>query len=496
VGIGADDNLTININGTQVFSFYGNSCQAPCFCPYSDPADNGLIITNYVHAGSNKWVADAWDNWPNDDAGVVPLRITLPTNLKFLVTFFPDTIKNNDTSKIVVIAVDANNHEVVIPDSTHLTFTIIQIEPRWGWFIDATGNFAWSPLQDATYGDARAGKIKLWSSDYSDSLLNGVRRVRVRVEGGFRTGAGNIYMGTATLKFDGLDTVELYPNYPKNNNSTDKCDTLNLTLKSRFGLSNLAAPNVLVKMAPPTLIDSGGHSHDGKRPRGKFQTKNANSWDTVDSLQQATDVTGVLNFKFVASQFGGLELVKAMRVFPDWSPNPETHAFKKTKTRVPGLLAIHSGFNHFITYTSTEQYHKLSNSDYGTVTTRTAVDSAVARYARALGLKDTSYLGVDDMSLPLGGGFDVLGKWENSFKADSGGHSWHRQGRSIDFSHYYFNAQGQSRTASISRDGTVRKNSSRIEDDELDKQFKKLNFSREEKTKKLIHYEALPKPVN
>jgi hypothetical protein len=120
----------------------------------------------------------------------------------------------------------------------------------------------------------------------------------------------------------------------------------------------------------------------------------------------------------------------------------------------------------------------------------------VARYARALGLKDTSYLGVDDMSLPLGGGFDVLGKWENSFKADSGGHSWHRQGRSIDFSHYYFNAQGQSRTASISRDGTVRKNSSRIEDDELDKQFKKLNFSREEKTKKLIHYEALPKPVN
>jgi hypothetical protein len=393
--------------------------------------------------------------------------------------------------------VDASYHEVVIPDTTHLTFTIIQNEPWWGWFINPSGDFTISPLQNVTYGDARAGKVFLWSTDYSDSLLGGLRSVRVRVEGGLRTGVNNIYLGTVTLKFDGLDSLEVYPNYPLNNNSTNKSDTLNLTLRSRYGTSNVVAGNVTVKVGPSALADSGGHSHDGKRPLGKCQTYNGTKWNTVDSLQQATDGTGTLNFKYVASQFGGKERVKATRVFPVWSPNPETHAFKKIKTRVPNLNPLQSGVNHVMTATSdsAKKYHRLENSDYGLDTVRAFIDSIALSYATKYGLPDTCYLAVIDMSLPLGGGFDVKGKWQNSFMPDSGGHVWHRQGRSIDFGHKYIGASGQYLTSvPIKVKGQVRKLAATVDEALLDKLFGDKGFKRYEKPQNLIHYEFLPRP--
>jgi hypothetical protein len=427
VGIGADDFLTLSINGNSVVYFDFSDPGAPDHVQFHfiDPSDTGRIISSYVHTGTNTFVARAWDNYPAEDAGVPPLRITVPTNLKFRVTFTPDTTKYTDSSKIVVTAVDANNNPVVIPDATLLMFTIEQSDSIWGYFVDPSGILRNSPLQNVTYGDARAGKVLFVSNGWIDSL-GGLRPVNVRVEGGLRVGVGSICLGTVRLKFDGPDSADVYPHWDGHNNTAATVDTLGLILKSVYGSTSIPAKNVLVRIGPPTLIDSGGHSHFSHvvpRPRGKYQVKSGSDWSTVDSIQQATDLSGVLGFRFKATEIGSKELVKAIQVWSAGQLGPETHALKQVRTKVPDMLQFPGAGNYALT--GSKDVHP--NNHY--IVDQAAIDALIsaANLFRLAEWNTTGIMRLNDMSLKWGGLFDIDTQWTKSK-----GHKSHRNGRSVD----------------------------------------------------------------
>ena len=160
------------------------------------------------------------------------------------------------------------------------------------------------------------------------------------------------------------------------------------------------------------------------------------------------------------------------------------------KTRVPGMEPIVSGADNIIIYTSTEQYHRLENSNHGTLATLTAIDSAVHGYAREYGMPADIFLAVIDMSLPLGGGFDLHGGWNQDIQRGGAGHEYHRLGKSADFSYFYRNANGQVITVNIYIDDELRQTTNRIDDVELDQRFDRVGFDRWERRIRKIHYES------
>jgi len=428
-GIGADDYLTIDFNGTQVINY--------SFWPYFhfyDEGDTGIVITSFVHAGTNTFHATANDPYTNEDYGLPQLRITVPASGKFRVTFAPDTIKYGDTSAITVTAVDANNNPVVIPDTTHLILTVEQDTTHWAHFLSPSGAFVFSPYQDAVYGDARSGRIKLISL-FNFDTLGGLRALKVRADGGLRVGVGSVYLGTPKLRFDGPDSADVFPHYYGHNSASNQHDTIGVILRSYWGSSSIPAPNVMVKLGPPILIDSGGHNHPANtippRPRGTYQFKNGTQWTYYDSLQKATDGSGALVFRFNATEFSGEDQVKAVEITHE---GPTVLAVKKIRTAVPGLVGLSPG-NHYVLvgtpndYDQTDdpcQHNRPTSMHYGN---HYGVRGLVQHLQAIADGYDSLYPGIrlriNDMSLVWGGHFDINNNWQ-------GDHAEHRIGWNAD----------------------------------------------------------------
>jgi hypothetical protein len=92
------------------------------------------------------------------------------------------------------------------------------------------------------------------------------------------------------------------------------------------------------------------------------------------------------------------------------------------------------------------------------------------------------YLAVIDMSLPLGGLFDINGRWTTP-------HELHRTGKSVDFTTFYRDASGGAIFVDIFIDGTLRSTTNKINQTLLDQLFSRRGFRRLERPSK-IHYES------
>lgn len=224
---------------------------------------------------------------------------------------------------------------------------------------------------------------------------------------------------------------------------------------------------------------SGGHAHNNPvlLQQGTFFGQGSSG----NPLDLSTDANGrAVVDSFVGSQVSGDYLISAYEL-----ADATVKDTVQLKVRVPGLSPISSGANNIITCTTTPQIHTLQNSDYGTAGTLQAVNSAVARYAQDFGMASDIFLAVVDMSLPYGGLFDISGKWHKP-------HGWHRAGRSVDFSKWYWDANRNTISVYIYLDGVLADSTNTIDDDKLDGVFKNLKpfgFYRWEKPDR-IHYES------
>jgi hypothetical protein len=433
--------------GSQYGSFH-RICDNSVYSSFSDLAAN---IAGY------QYVADG--AMPGANGSQVVIQATAGSIVRrdsfyvtgsgFRLTFTPDTMKYSDTSKIFVAAIDSNGQLVSIPDTTLLSFSIDSVDTyNWGGFIDPSGNFVPSPLQNVSYGNARIGKVLFLSNGLVDTV-GGLSPAYVRATTAQRVGIGPIYLGTVTLRYDGLDSADVFPHLPHNrNNSTDKRDTLDLKLYSRWGSSNASAKNIIVKIGPPVLVDSGGHTHGGVRPRSKYQAKNGAVWtNPLDSLQQATDSSGTLVLRYFASEFGGIDLVKALQVWTGIQIGPETHAFKKIRTKVQGLRPLSSNA-HFVKVGGTCNHHgpRVDGSypDCRTPDEDHYGDSLLVSYIPSIADSFASKypnksIEVNDMSLKYGGKFDINGTW----LADSLNHAEHKLGVNADLPIKFWNGSAE-----------------------------------------------------
>jgi len=134
----------------------------------------------------------------------------------------------------------------------------------------------------------------------------------------------------------------------------------------------------------------------------------------------------------------------------------------------------------------------LVNSNYGTSETVDVINVAASQYASAYGMPVDIYLAVIDISLPLGGGFDVAGGWENDISGQQNaiGHRYHRVGRSVDFSRTYRDAQGGIVAVEIYIDDILQETTTSIDQDFLDQLFNELGYDRWERRINKIHYES------
>jgi hypothetical protein len=96
------------------------------------------------------------------------------------------------------------------------------------------------------------------------------------------------------------------------------------------------------------------------------------------------------------------------------------------------------------------------------------------------------FLAAIDMSLPLGGKFEIYGNWESG----NGPHQYHRIGKSVDFSHTYRNGAAREIEVDVFRDGELVETTDQINEDVLDRHFSRRGFDRWERNIGKIHYES------
>jgi hypothetical protein len=249
--------------------------------------------------------------------------------------------------------------------------------------------------------------------------------------------------------------ANLYPYYPAIRNDTvtvgpKKC-FIDLDLSVEF--ANTAIPNYWVRVDTPMVVDSGAHSHSHtspRRPVGRF-IHPIGSTDTTDTLLAQTDANGKIRFRYLASQFGGVERVRAKLL-------SDTTIFDTLSlaTRVPGLQLLPEDTTKYFKVGGTCRHNgprddnefpncRTPDTDHwGTIEfighLQAIVDSFVVLY-------DSLRLRINDMSLPLGGGFDIGGRWNQDITVPTCrpagyGHCTHRTGETGDVSFDAINPQG------------------------------------------------------
>lgn len=234
----------------------------------------------------------------------------------------------------------------------------------------------------------------------------------------------------------------VYPSYRGRNNATTKRNYIDLELK--ITTDGQPVSNCLVQVLRPELVDSGGHSHGGNRPLGRFNhpTSSTDTAHTTDTLLVQTDSTGTGKFRYVASQFGGVERIK-VRIATD------TTKFDTLSlaTQVPGLDVLPTG-THYVKVGGTCLHHGPSDDSnvpeacmtpdtdhWGTSRLLTAIPKIAAAYDS---LHPGIRLRINDLSLPYGGLFDyfINSPWQTP-------HSEHRIGINADLGYQGLNSQNE-----------------------------------------------------
>ena len=224
------------------------------------------------------------------------------------------------------------------------------------------------------------------------------------------------------LRIQRPDSLRVYPTYPRWNNLTSKKNFVDLTMSVEF--AETAIPDYFVKVDRPTLVDSGGHSHNGNRPMATYFFP-VDSTDTLQTLTTKTDSTGKIKFRYLASQFGGSERIKARLV----SDTTKTDTLTLT-TRVAGLDSLATSAYYlkvgasgdWDTCDATPPTSLHYGNHYAIPSLRVAIDSIATKYFAA---HDSVRLRVNDISLKYGGMFDYKNQW-------AANHTEHREGKHAD----------------------------------------------------------------
>lgn len=155
---------------------------------------------------------------------------------------------------------------------------------------------------------------------------------------------------------------------------------------------------------------SGGHDHSGNRPTGAFYSADG----FTNSIQCITGPDGTCSVDYLSSEVGGTERISASVLeFPSLAQTIDL------TIQIPALGELPAG--DLYNLSGATDYHSFEHNHFGTAKTRDAVSKMTLEFFNAFGKK----LGINDMSLPSGGLFDIEGNWQTP-------HLSHRRGASAD----------------------------------------------------------------
>ncbi len=375
-------------------------------------------------------------------------RYTPVPHVRFEVVSERDTLGSGDTAQVRAIALDAQEREVWVEPATLLTY---RMQPdTLGRFINAAGDTVPAPLSNVRYQDARTGRIRLLANRIPPDTPRAATIEVVQMNDTTKRGSDTVWISNAAhVKITRPNSVNVYPTYPLYNDSTTKKNWMALELKVMSRDSSLV-PNYWVRLDSAVLVDSGGHSHNGTRPKPRYIVPKLTGVgvDTIVSGVRKTDSTGVLKFKYLASEFGGVERIRA-RLLSD-TTKWDTLSLM---TRVPGLDSLGPG-THYVLVGAPHNHSGTNDpcrpdpptsqhyrNHYGTSRLRLAVQQIANAYDS---LHSGIRLRINDMSLVYGGLFDAShNEPPPKNRPWLPPHSDHRIGVNADIGYKGMNAQNQ-----------------------------------------------------
>jgi hypothetical protein len=406
-------------------------------------ADNIELDTVIVEA--QVWVDDEYI-MPN--AKVLVLKKGFD---KFKILLSQDTLGNSEIADMTVIAADKNGNEVQIDPlkSVNLIFSDLN---QYVDFITAAGDYA-NALINVPYGVLRSGQIKIIARGKQTGPITIAANSRIPSKVNTQSmstkseGSTSDYPKTSVVavlasdatKLGFCDLVlrpaikvnvvsdEIKPRYP--GIILDAESRTNVEIVVTVSGIPFGSSLYTVEIKSSAVEGSGGHSHIGNRPTGRFID---GKYELI-SLSKASGQ--IIQTCYQASICGGEEYVSA-RIFGLTPAIADSHL---VVVRVPGLInfANISSDNWRITGNigptsykkcrGTEIHHP--DSHYGTYNTITQLQNAIQDFYDWSGSEEGGgkylALGINDMSLIYGGLFDICSDWLPDHKS-------HRKGKSVD----------------------------------------------------------------
>jgi hypothetical protein len=367
----------------------------------------------------------------------------------FEVKIVPDTAATADTiaftegAKLIIQAQDRDSNDIEYDANTLLKLSLLT-NGEYGTFIDVNNDtLKTTPVEltNVLYSDAKAGRIKFAAVKKNpDSVITCKIRVEKQIDT-TKHGEKDAVVVEQTLKIVITAQFEVVPRNlqgaripPNPTNENKKQFAVQMTR------NNVGIANHTFRLTTNYVDYTGGHSHVNRRGENNSVQKRVNygyfilTRDTTAfdrPYNGQTQMDGRETFDYVSSEFGD-----SMRIIVKSTKLGRQKYFQDSITiaeRVRGLDVLVDGANYdLIGGTAAhhgppgyvEDHNHYAQDDVRQTLVQIA-DEWHQQYPQVI-------LEVNDMSLPNGGGFDVL---HHNWDADiipGGGHQMHRNGRNVD----------------------------------------------------------------
>jgi hypothetical protein len=388
-----------------------------------DPAMVELIIR-----------ASAENEFGISEAGFpVILQLMNDTLHHFLLTAENDTVAYSEETTLIVTAKNQQNTTYSLNDNTLLNFTITD-SIRHGTFIINSDTVTTVPpvLTNVTYGDARTGKVR-----FAAITKNPANAVPVTVRVSMQSDQSKQGEAVIPVVEQSLTIVmelpyEVRPSIPTEDRNTALTALRRKPFQVRMTRNHAAVPNHAIRLYTDYVVGSGGHVHNQnnfRRPDhhdnyGYFTFNNPNlKFRPLDTI---TNTNGIINVNYNASIFG--DSMKIIVTSVDSSMKKYLCDTVAILEKVNGLelLPVSGNYNKIggtANHYGPPGHPNTDNNHWGL----NWVNQRIANIALAFQNRcpNEELLQINDMSLPLGGKFDIGGEW-------IGSHETHRNGRNVD----------------------------------------------------------------
>lgn len=350
----------------------------------------------------------------------------------FVVTVDPPTIAFTETARIFVQAKDAENKDVDLSPDALLTFSL-EGESAFGTFVDADGETLKTvpvELRDVRYADARDGRI-LFAAVAANPVTSAAPIVQVVLQSDpTKAGEKVVVVVEQTLRIVMIGPAEVRPLIPGEVRLIVPGEPTSTTeFRVELTRGGIQVGGHPFELTTEYVDGLGGHDHlTPRRPAepdavrfqnyGYFVSRQMNTDQPMNPLTESTLDDGQATYEYTASFFGD---VMEMRV--QSLQNVLLRDKVTIEERVRGLQPIEEGASYRLTgaYGEAGVTSRHTETHNGIRSLRVAIVGVAADYLDAT----NGTLGINDLSLPSGGLFDIGNNWRPP-------HNQHRKGTSVD----------------------------------------------------------------